>query len=322
MIQSARTTESADATDRPTVSVVVPSFRRPDHLEACLRALAAQDTPPLETLVVSRRGDDLTIERCRALERELPITSVEVDSAGQVAALNAGLHRATGEIVAITDDDCRPHSNWLRAIAHRFAEDPRIGGVGGRDIVHHGDVIDGGSARRVGRVTWYGRHIGNHHLQAALQDVEFLKGANMAFRRELLDGFDPALRGEGAQVCNDMRASLSVVRRGYRLVYDPAVRVDHHPAPRFDADARDRRSLGALAAEQHNDAYVLLTSLPLGRAVVAVLYRLVVGNRHAPGLLLGFWTLARRSPRRDALRVLAAANWGRLSGILTARAKR
>ena len=37
----------------------------------------------------------------------------------------------------------------------------------------------------VGRVQWWGRRMGNHHLGAiAPVEVEWLKGANMSFRRE------------------------------------------------------------------------------------------------------------------------------------------
>ncbi len=50
--------------------------------------------------------------------------------------------------------------------------------------------------------------------------------------------FRPRLRGAGAQVHNDLAFSLAVRRAGWRLLYDPALCVDHLPAPRADADQR------------------------------------------------------------------------------------
>jgi cellulose synthase/poly-beta-1,6-N-acetylglucosamine synthase-like glycosyltransferase len=159
-------------------------------------------------------------------------------------------------------------------------------------------------------VRWWGRRVGAHHHRSTLQDVDFLKGANMAYRAAALEPFDARLLGSGAQVCNDMEASLSIARRGWRVVYDPGVLVEHRPAERFDDDGRTHRSLAAERAEQHNELYVLLRhSSPL-RRVPVLAYQLLVGTRYAPGLALGAvrW-LRGREP----------GELGRLGALLTAR---
>src|ERR1019366_4622403 len=211
---------------------------------------------------------------------------VTVHCPGQVAALNRGCQAAHGALIAITDDDAVPRSDWLCAIAARFATDPRIGAVGGRDVVHHGDYIEDGDAARVGHVFWWGRHVGSHHLKSHLQDVDFLKGANMAFRALARQPFDPLLRGDGAQVCNDLEATFSVRRRGWRVVYDPEIVVPHYPAPRHGADGRDERSEQAESDEQHNEVYALLRHASWWQRPILLGYRLLVGSRKAPGLLL------------------------------------
>lgn len=138
----------------------------------------------------------------------------------------------------------------------------------------------------------------------------------MAFRADLLTGFDTRLRGAGAQVCNDLQVSLSVWRRGWRVVWDPAVRVNHFPAERLDGDARDRRSRDAIVAHHHNDVYVLLRELPAWRKLTALGYRLLVGTRAAPGLLHLFLQVPRPG-RRDMWFRYRAVNAGRLAGIRT-----
>ena len=303
-------------TDPLRVSVVVPTYRRADDLEMCLRALAAQTRPADEVVVVHRPDDVEALARCQSYEQELPVAAIQVEEPGQVAALNAGLDAATGSVVAFTDDDCRPRPEWVERLAAWFASDERIGAVGGRDVVHENGSLLELRADAVGRIRWFGRHVGNHHAEAPAQDVQFLKGANMAFRSDALDGFDTRLRGAGAQVCNDLQASLGVWRRGRRVVWDPKVSVDHYPAARLDGDSRDRRSREAIVAHHHNDVYVLLSELPAWNKVTALLYRLLVGTRAAPGLVhLAFHM--RHAGRADAWFRFRAVTAGRLSGLRT-----
>jgi GT2 family glycosyltransferase len=276
----------ATATAHHRISVVVPSYRRPLDLAACLKALAQQSMPPYEVLVVLR-PDDVESRACAA-EASVDVEVVTVQRPGQVAALNQGCLAARGDIIAITDDDARPRRDWVAAIAARFATDARIGAVGGRDVVQARGRIDGGDTDIVGRVYWWGRRVGNHHRQSVLQDVDFLKGVNMALRASARRPFDERLWGAGSQICNDMEATWSIRRRGWRIVYDPAVVVDHHIAERLDDDKRGAPSIAAEQNEQHNEVCALVSHAPMWQKPVLFAYSLLVGSRQAPGLLLAF----------------------------------
>ena len=258
--------------------------------------------------MVLRTGDDES--RTAVAIANSPARVLTIDRSGTVAALNRGCEAAGGEFIVITDDDAVPRPDWLQRIAARFATDAGIGAVGGRDVVHHGDRIDDGYASRVGRVMWWGRQVGNHHLRSDLQEVDFLKGANMAFRAAALQHFDPFLRGEGAQVCLDLEATWSVRRRGWRVVYDPDIVVDHHPAQRHDDDARDTRSERAEDNEAHNQVYALLLHASWLHRPMLLGYQLLVGTRKSPGLLLALHpglppTLRARVPSLAAARLSA-----------------
>jgi GT2 family glycosyltransferase len=104
-----------------TVSVVVPTWRRPEMLLRCLDAIAAQDFDPsdYEVLVCDDGPDAATraavegfAARCAA--RALAVHYVPVTGTqGPAGARNRGWESAVGRIIAFTDDDTIPDPHWL-----------------------------------------------------------------------------------------------------------------------------------------------------------------------------------------------------------------
>jgi cellulose synthase/poly-beta-1,6-N-acetylglucosamine synthase-like glycosyltransferase len=281
-----------------------------------LEALSVQTCRAAKVIVVVRAGDAESEKTADLFASVIPLEVVSIDRPGQVQALNRGLSVVRTAIVAITDDDARPHPDWLEQILVRF-RDPHVGAVGGRDVVYWEGELVGGDAELVGRVRWYGRVVGNHHLQSNAQEVEFLKGANMSYRRALLPGFDECLAGDGSQICNDMQASLRVHRSGWRVVWDPAVTVDHYPAERLDDDKRIAPTLSAVTNVVHNQTYILLSLLAGWRRIAAFVYPLIVGTRETPGLFLLLGATMTGTPI-DRGMFGFRANWqGRARGLAT-----
>ena len=270
------------------VSVIVPAYQRALALARCLSALAAQQRAPDEVIVVTREGDDATWTAARAVVFP-PSTRVEllvVRAPGVIAAMQAGLDRATGDYIALTDDDAEPRADWIAQLAAALDADATLGGVGGRDW----QPYERGAAHDVGRVQWFGRVIGRHHLGAGpARAVDVLKGVNCCFRAVALRavGFDPRLRGDGAQVHWELATCLPMRRAGWRLRYDPAIAVDHQVEARAGADQVHR---GAFATAPYTDA-VHNEALAVGEYVrgpayaAFVLWSALAGTTSAPGLL-------------------------------------
>jgi hypothetical protein len=238
-----------------------------------------------------------------------------------VAAISAGLDVVGTDLVAITDDDAVAAPDWLARLERHYAADERLGAVGGRDRVHVSDGVLDGAAREVGRLWWYGRLIANHHIGVGRpRPVHVLKGANMSFRMAALDGIRPdgRLLGHGAQVHFELGLCLPLTRGGWTVLYDPALVVDHYPAPRFDEDARGGPSLRAQANTAHNELYLLLRWLPAWRKPIALAYAFLVGSRRAPGLLLLPERLAREGDYAAVARRFRAAQRGRAEAVATA----
>lgn len=85
----------------PRISVVIPSLPSNDH-DAILETIYTSEYSEFEVIIIND------------------------ENVGVCAARNAGIEAATGEIIAFTDDDCRPPTDWLAAIADRFAANERL----------------------------------------------------------------------------------------------------------------------------------------------------------------------------------------------------
>lgn len=270
------------------ISVLVPTFRRIPHLRRCLTALQSQERPPDEVLVVTR-AEDVETQALRLAEdfAPLPIRRLVMTVPGTVAAENAAIEAATGDVLAFTDDDAAPRRDWLRRIEAHFLADPQLGGLGGRDWMYMGDRPVLGSKQVVNKVQWFGRIIGYNHLGVgAPREVDVLKGVNMSFRRDAIGSvrFDRRLRGNGAQVHLDHSFSMAVKRTGWKLVYDPAIAVDHYLAARQDEDHRTEFNAVAFRSSVHNQTLGMLDHLPAVRRFIYMGYSVLVGTWAAPGL--------------------------------------
>ena len=240
------------------LSVLVPTYRRPDDLRRCLAALANQTRWPDQVVVVVRDIDPASREAAEKAAIALTALPLEVETVripGIIAALNAGLPALSGDVFCFTDDGGEPLPDWLERIEAHY-RDPDVVGVGGRDIVvRHPETIHQ-TCSVVGRGSWYGRFVGNHHL--ALEPsrpvtVDVLKGVNMSFQASAVTGFrfDEAFAAQ-SNTCTEMDICF-VARKKWRPTrLRPG---DPGPAPRErpgrTARPRGRASILRLLAQPH-----------------------------------------------------------------------
>ncbi len=123
------------------VSVVVPTFNRPQLLDRCLAALVAQSFDPsaYEIVIADDAASESTRRQVEEWRSRFPQSGPAIrylavrDSHGPAAARNAGWRFGQGRVIAFTDDDCIPEPEWLAAGARAI----RAGatGVSGRVVV-------------------------------------------------------------------------------------------------------------------------------------------------------------------------------------------
>jgi len=312
-----------DCNDAPVqVTVLVPTYKRPDSLLSCLTALLDQQTPPDEVVVVARRDDAssrLLMARFTTERIRLVLVDVHAGEPGLVVALNAGLAASLGDIVCLTDDDAVAHPDWISQIIAAFRADPLLGAVGGRDWLYYDGKAEGGAAPLVGTMSWYGRRVGNHHLGVgAARDVAVLKGVNLAVRGDLLRaiGFDTRLQGRPTEHHWELGLCLRLLRQGYRVVYNPAIVVQHNVQPRVDEDRVFRPN--QIRASAHNETLALLDHLSLPGRVTHLFLAAVLGTSSAPGVVRAGVSLIRPGGT-SCLRYLGANLSGRRSAVIEYR---
>jgi len=224
----------------PFVSVVIATRERPHMLQRCLDGLLAQRYPHYEIIVVDNAPlTSTTADLIAQHYQDHPsIRYVREDLPGLSRARNRGLQEASGEFLAITDDDVVIDSHWLLELMRDFQLSERVACVTGMILPLEIETkaqawfeqyggYNKGFARRL--FNKYEHHPGTPLFPYTAGQLG--TGANIAFRTSFLrkiGGFDPALgTGTPALGGEDLAIFFQIVALGYTLVYEPAALLYH-----------------------------------------------------------------------------------------------
>ena len=107
------------------VSIVTPSFNQAEYIEAAINSVLSQDYQPLEYIVIDGGSTDGSVEILRRYADRLAYWVSEPDR-GQAAAIDKGLRRARGEVLAYLNSDDIYLPGAVRAVATILASQPSI----------------------------------------------------------------------------------------------------------------------------------------------------------------------------------------------------
>lgn len=247
------------------VSVVVAARNEASRIEACLRALLAQDLPrdTFEVVVVDNASTDGTGARAAAHD----VRVVREPRVGIAHARNAGVEAARAELIAFVDADSVPDRRWLAELLVG-AEDGAVG-------CWVGEIAPLETRSLIARYVHERGLISQRWLLT--RTPQAAATGSIAYRRAVfttIGGFDPALaRGE------DSDLFWRMVKSGrFRVRYHPRAVVAHAHPTRVAALARrtyqEGVALGRFRRKHADDLPASYTSLPFA---VATLLRTLLG---------------------------------------------
>ena len=198
----------------PRISVVCCSYNGAKFIGDCLDALAVQDYPDYEVIVI----DDGSTDDTAAIASRYDVRLISQPNKGLSAARNEGMHQASGEITAYIDDDAYPDPDWLRYIAWVYMSGGHDG-AGGPNLPPPGDGL---MADLVALAPG-----GPNHVLISDTVAEHVPGCNSTYRTEALraiGGYDVRFRTAG----DDVDVGWRIQENGGTIGFSAGAMVWHH----------------------------------------------------------------------------------------------
>jgi rhamnosyltransferase len=225
------------------VSIILRSFNEGWALRDTLRAIAAQDYPHWELIVIDSGSTDGSVDLIRAAQPRHFI-QIQPSDYNPARVLNHGMQLAGAELGIFINADATPQgANWLRPLVTALV-DPRVAAVFGRQI-----------PRPDCRAVYahdYERCFGPSRESARWQ--HFFSMVSSGIRKDIWArrGFD-----ERMQYSEDDEYTRWCRAQGYQVVYVPESVVMHShnytPAQAYRRSFGEARALAAVWPGDRND---------------------------------------------------------------------
>ncbi len=154
------------------ISIITPSFNQGQYIEDTILSVLGQDYSNLEYLIMDGGSKDQTLDVIKKYEDKITYWESKKDK-GQSHAINKGLSKATGDIVAWLNSDDMYTDNALKRVANIFLKNPEV------------DIVYGNVWQCYPKET-------EKHINKKFNPKHFLTGVNMHqpsvfWRRKLHD---------------------------------------------------------------------------------------------------------------------------------------
>jgi lipopolysaccharide/colanic/teichoic acid biosynthesis glycosyltransferase/glycosyltransferase involved in cell wall biosynthesis len=198
------------------ISVVIPAKNAEKNIEACLQGILAQTgiEYQLEIIVV----DDGSVDQTAKLAEKMGVSVIRQENRGPASARNTGACLAQGKIIAFTDADCVPTSEWLHHLLKPFYSSQNVVGVKGTYQTKQVSLV----ARFVQQ-----EYESKYARLSKLSAIDFIDTYSAAYRRDVFvenGGFDSAFPVPSVE---DQEFSFRLARKGYRMLFVPEAIVFH-----------------------------------------------------------------------------------------------
>ena len=268
-------------------SVLICTYNRPELLDRALTSLIETCREKPDEIVIVNGGDgraDRVVEnKMQAAEcNKVQIKLIKTVNKNLAASRNIGLRHCFGDIIAMTDDDAQVFPNWVTLMKQNHREHPEAGAVGGLVLGTNTDSL-------VGKVA----DVNTFPSWPEPQYVRTLPGVNISYKRHVIENVglqdETLFRGE------DVDYNWRVQQLGYKVYFDPRIKVNHHHRPTVKAFLNQHYMYGRayyLVRRKWPDMYCVYPRrihrfrdvLKVGNFLASLLYEPVRASRKASSL--------------------------------------
>ena len=209
-------------------SIIIPNWNGKKYLDGCLAALHAQTYSDIEVIVADNASTDGSQDFIRANYPEVTIVQLD-ENLGFTGACNAGIDVATGEYIALLNNDTEVKPDWASSLGEGLMRHPSAGFAASkmmlfdkRDHFHTaGDTyrVDGMPGNRGVWEKDEGQYDTEEFVFSAC-------GGASVYRRQMLDVVG-LLDDDFYFSCEDLDLSWRAQLQGYQCVYVPSAIVYH-----------------------------------------------------------------------------------------------
>ena len=281
------------------VSLIVVNWNGERFLKPCLSALSNQTYADCEIILVDNGSADGSVSLVK--ENFPAVKVVELaENRGFTGGNAAGLNVASGEFIALVNNDARAERDWLERLLQPMLADPAVGICASKLIIDGTEAIDSAGNGLTTGAVGFNRGLGTDRKHFSISELVFgACGAAALFRRSMLEEigfFDDAFFLYDEDIDLSFRAQLA----GWKCRYVPGA-VAHHKG-----NATSER-LSGLHVYYHtrNLEFVWLKNMPAG-LMIRFLPDKLIQELAAFGYIClrhGAWKPYLRA-KRDAVRML------------------
>ncbi|MCY3781212.1 MAG: glycosyltransferase family 2 protein [Chloroflexi bacterium] len=213
----------------PRLSIVIPNWNGAHFLETCLDALRRQTEASREIILVDNASSDGSQAYVKSHYPDVKLIELAANR-GFTGACNIGIEAATGEFIALLNNDTEVDKRWAAEVIAAFDARPEVGIVGGkmllfdqRDRFHTaGDFFttDGRAGNRGAWEVDSGQYDSGEFVFSAC-------GGSAAYRRSMLADIG-TLDDDFFFLLEDVDIAWRAQLAGYKVWYTPNAIVYHH----------------------------------------------------------------------------------------------